>query len=141
MNYRINKILNRKIIRYLFTGALTTLVNLGVFYGLKYIFSVQRDVSNIIAVFTAILFAYVANKHFVFQSRGLGWKQTFHEFWSFLCSRLFSMLVEVFGFIFLVESLSIQEDMAKLVLQFIVFLMNYLFSRYLIFRQHKAAPP
>lgn len=70
----IDKILNlykryKEIINYLFFGGLSTIVNFGSYYVCAKIINIDEVVSSGISWFLAVLFAYVTNKLFVFESR------------------------------------------------------------------------
>lgn len=54
-----------------------------------------------VSVATAILFAYVVNKLFVFESRTPGIKALLIEFAQFVGARFLTMLIEVFGVLML----------------------------------------
>ena len=64
----------REIIRYLIVGVLTTLVSLGVYYGLTMTVldpdnGVQLQIANVVSWIAAVTFAYFANRSYVFRSR------------------------------------------------------------------------
>ena len=67
----------KEVIMYLIFGVATTLVNWIVYSLLMKTSVVNMTVSNAIAWFTAVVFAYITNKLFVFESRS--WKLT--EVW------------------------------------------------------------
>ena len=63
----------REIMRYLIVGVLTTLVSLGVYYGLTLTVldpnnGVQLQIANVISWIAAVTFAYFANRSYVFRS-------------------------------------------------------------------------
>ena len=88
---------NKDKLLYLFFGGCTTLVNLvityGLWYGLKWEqwyagkFALGTFLGNLIGIVSAILFAYVTNKKFVFASKTTGM-----NFWL----NLLSLLVAVY---------------------------------------------
>ena len=59
----------KEVIMYLIFGVATTLVNWIVYSLLMKTSVVNMTVSNAIAWFTAVVFAYITNKLFVFESR------------------------------------------------------------------------
>ena len=65
MKEQIRKLYHSEVIRYIFFGGCTTLVNLVVFYGLRKL-GMGLNISNVISIIAAILFAYVVNSLFVF---------------------------------------------------------------------------
>lgn len=120
---------------YLFFGALTTLVNLVAFYLLtEKPWQINVTVGNVISIILAILFAYVTNKIWVFNSKTEGAKELFAEFARFVGGRMSTMIIEVGG-VFLIYNVMGQSKMiAKLITQVIVIIGNYFISKFLVFR-------
>lgn len=120
---------------YLFFGVLTTLVNLVVFYLLtERPWQINVTVGNVISIILAILFAYVTNKIWVFNSRTNGAKELAAEFGRFVGGRLSTMVIEVGG-VYLIYNIMGQPKMiAKLITQVIVIIGNYFISKFLVFR-------
>ena len=124
-----------EIIRYLISGVCTKIVNIGVFTGLRYAAGLEMQVANCISIVSAILFAFVVNKKFVFDTgnRGNVWK----EFLSFSGMRVLSLAVEVFGMQFLTACLHLQDMAAKIFLQIVVIGMNYVISKFYVFKRRE----
>lgn len=128
----IKRLFHNEIIRYVFWGAMTTFVNLISFFLLASYTSLDKNICNVISIVIAILFAYVVNKHFVFQKSEN--KNAWSEFIRFIASRLFSMLIEMLGFALLYSILSIDARISKLALQVIVIVLNYFLSKFFVFQ-------
>lgn len=135
----VSSIWRSQIVRYVFFGGMTTFVNLGVYFVLRGIFFLSVTVSNIISVSSAVLFAYLVNSFFVFESRPNTWVTRGKEFIRFVSARLLTMALEVGGVWFMAEILKIGDMISKIAVQFIVLVLNYVFSRFLIFVQRDAA--
>lgn len=129
----LKKILDNAVIRYVFFGVLTTLVNLGVYYFLRLVFHIDIVTGNIISVATSIVFAFFTNSFFVFESRAHGFKEHFSEFVKFVSARISTMVIEVGGVWFMAEIIHIDDKIGKLLIQFIVLVLNYVFSKFLVF--------
>ncbi|MDD2361764.1 MAG: VanZ family protein [Oscillospiraceae bacterium] len=124
---------NRETVSYLIFGILTTLINL-VTYGVCYnIFGIHNLVSNAIAWVVAVIFAYVVNKIFVFQSHTENFKQAFREFRLFIGARVFSFTVDELGMWLLVNILAVNPGISKIGMNIIVLIINYIFSKLFIF--------
>lgn len=122
------------VLRYIFFGGCTTLVNLACFYILRRTTPIPRDIANTISVITAILFAYFVNSRFVFESRADNFKDRFNEFVKFISARLSTLIIEVGGVWLLVGVLKLNEFLIKtIVIQIIVLVLNYIFSKFLVF--------
>ena len=125
------------VIRYVFFGGCTTLVNLVCFFVLWNICHVNLNVANVISIITAIIFAYVVNSKFVFQDKCETLKDHFRPFCKFISARLVTMVIEVGGVWLLVEKMGMNGMMGKFITQFIVLALNYIFSKFFVFTTGK----
>ena len=137
MTEKMKRMLANDKMRYLIAGGCTTGVNLVAFFLLRTFTTISRNTSNAIAIAMAIAFAYFANKFFVFQSRKRGVLATCVEAVQFVGARLVSMLVEILGFAILCDTLRMPELVSKLAVQFIVLVLNYVFSKFFVFRKKR----
>ncbi len=60
------------VISYLFFGGLTTLINIGVFDWLNH--SMNYQIANVLAWLASVIFAFITNKLWVFNSKSMAWK-------------------------------------------------------------------
>lgn len=127
----------RELIVYVFFGGCTTFVNLCTYYLLRAVTDWNYNVENIISISLSILFAYFVNSRFVFQSQAQGFRQRFSELLKFISARLTTMLIEVGGVWLMVDILQMSDRLSKLMVQFVVLLLNYFFSKLLVFRKGK----
>lgn len=130
----IKKLYNDSRIRYIFFGGLTTVVNIVVFALLEGPLGIDYKISNFFSVATAICFAFVVNKLYVFQSKSKTFGDTLHEFVKFVLGRLVTMAVEVGGVPFCVEIIGQPKMIAKLETQIIVMIVNYFISKLFVFK-------
>ena len=122
--------LSRELITYLIFGVLTTLVSMATFWlACK---SVHYLIAEVISWIIAVTFAFFTNRIFVFQSRGEG---LFRQMAAFYASRLFSLGVEELGLFIMIDIAGIGEMAAKLVLQVVVVVLNYVLSKLVVFRK------
>lgn len=153
------KIVNKETVLYVVFGVLTTLVN---FVAFK-LFTMAFDklvssqlgvhISNVLAWVLAVVFAYVTNKLFVFESKSWAGRVLAKEIPSFVAARLFSLGVEELGLIIFVNLLHFDskvfriplinfdlsgEMTAKIILAVVVVILNYFFSKLVIFKNKKA---
>ncbi|MBR3490491.1 MAG: GtrA family protein [Bacilli bacterium] len=120
----------KEIINYLIVGALTTLVSIVTYY----IFRVFIDnylICTVISWIFAVSFAYVTNRIFVFHSKD---KNILTEFTSFIFSRLLSLAAEVICMFLMVDIISMNDKIAKIIVQFIVIVLNYILSKIFVFK-------
>ncbi|MCC8059421.1 MAG: GtrA family protein [Clostridiales bacterium] len=130
-----SKFVNRETIAYLITGVMTTLVD-WVSYALLRHANVDYRVATVASWAIAVLFAYVTNKFFVFRSMsvnpGLLWK----EFTAFVACRLVTGIFTLIAMMVMVDGLGIKQDfICKVVVSAISLVLNYLFSKWFIFKK------
>lgn len=120
-----------ELVRYIGSGICTTLVNIGVFYGLRTLLGVPISAANLISILTAIIFAFFVNKRFVFRAEST--KDTEKQFIRFIGMRGITFAVELFGLEWLVFVVHFPEMWAKFSIQFFVIVMNYVISKWFVF--------
>lgn len=133
---KISKILNRETILYLIFGVVTTLVNLVVFALCDELLNLPWKASNIIAWIVAVAVAFITNKIFVFESKETKIKTLLWELATFAGARVFSLLVEYVALFLLIDLLSVSELFSKVVVNVLVIIINYVFSKLIIFKKH-----
>lgn len=127
--------LKKETVKYIFIGGCTTAVNF-IFFSLLYDFlKLGLNPSNAIAIFISIIFAFFANKYFVFNSRFNSLSKTFKEFMLFISGRALTMLIEVIGVWLFVSKFSLNEYLSKLFIQIIVLILNYIISKFFVFKK------
>ena len=149
----MKKIINRETILYLVFGVLTTLVNYAVFWvGIRLFTDKYTLLINAVAFVVAAAFAYVTNKLFVFESKSWRFSVLKKEIPAFFAARIFSFGLEELGLwlskdVFRVgryalvlpvgsRSFSVGGIMiAKIILSVVVVLLNYVFSKLVIFKK------
>ena len=136
MKKLILKMYENDVIRYIFWGGCTTLVNLVSFYLMR-IAGLPLMAANIISIILAILFAYVVNSRFVFHDSCETLKDHIQPFVKFISARLVTMVIEVGGVWLLAVVMGFHDMVAKFCTQFIVLVLNYIFSKFLIFTTGK----
>ena len=131
----------KEVILYLFFGVATTVVNWIVYGALMSADTMSMTFANIMAWIAAVLFAFVTNKWFVFESKSMEKKKLLVEFGMFVGSRVVTGLIEIIGLPVLVylgmnqRLFGIEGFLAKMVVSVVVIVLNYVFSRILVFRK------
>ena len=138
IKYIFRKEFSAETARYIFIGALTTLVNVGLFRLLWNIIGIDVTVSNVTSISVSILFAYVANKLFVFRHRSNSRYELIVEFAKFVGSRLFTMAIEIGSLLVFFNILGYDAWFVKLAVQVIVIVINYIISKMIVFRSAKS---
>lgn len=138
MNW-IKKLFKNQAVRYIFFGGCTTMVNLSSYAVFRYVCGIDITIANFLAISLSILFAYVVNKLFVFESKTRGPKELLVEAGQFICMRLSTMFIEIFGVVLMCCVWGIQDMIAKLLIQVVVLILNYIFSKCFVFKEKKHA--
>ena len=124
----------RDALLYLFFGGCTTLVNIIAFYIIRK-FGVTTYVTNIIAWFLSVVFAFITNKLFVFESKNTSFKESFKECFSFFLFRVISLVFDMGIMYLLIDLLNINEMVSKVFSNIFVIIINYVFSKLFIFKK------
>lgn len=121
-------------ITYLIFGVLTTLVNFIIYFSLCAI-NIPYTISNIIAIFVSILFAYITNKIWVFKSKSANFSEILTEFFKFFSLRFVSSVIDIILLIILIDFINLTDLIAKTLTAVLVIILNYLFSKLIIFKK------
>ena len=132
----IRKIFTKEVILYGLFGVFTTIVNLVTFYILTNVLKWEENISNIIAILLAVLFAYITNKDLVFHSNAETAKEKVMQFVKFMSGRAFTMVVEWVGCLLLFLT-PIPQMISKLAMTVIVIILNFFISKFFAFKKQK----
>ncbi len=139
----------KEIILYVAFGLLTTVVSIVTYQVFEYALGAEYYlISNVFSWIFAVSFAFFTNKRYVFESKSWEAKVVKKEILGFFLARLFSLLLEEAGLFVLVDLIGLSDVsfvigyyilsgsmIAKLVMQVIVIVSNYFFSKFLIFNK------
>ena len=126
-----------ELVMYIIVGVCTMIVSLVSYYILANPLGIYYQTANIISWILAVAFAYVTNKKFVFKSRYTGLSGTVREMASFVSSRIASLLAEIISMYFFVQICHIYDNIVKLMNQVLVTVLNYIFSKFWVFRKSR----
>lgn len=141
----------KELVLYFIVGVFTTLLNFSAFYLLNLVLGENLYLlNNIIAALLAITFSYIMNKLFVFESKSFAFKTVAREMVEFYSARFLSLIIDESGMWFLVEILNFDRFsftvfgflvtgklIAKGILTVVVIILNYIFSKFVVFRKKK----
>ena len=144
------KFLNREVFMYLVFGVLTTVVSWASYARFIKILGgisnsdVRISVANVLSWIAAVLFAFITNKLWVFDSKS--WKPSvvIKELGMFVVARLATGCIEWFGVPLLVkigvdqELFGTEGMVAKIIASVLVVILNYFFSKLLIFKKKES---
>lgn len=143
----------REIIAYLFWGVMTTLVSWLSYALFELIFhsvpgqlfgvALSIQLANVLSWICAVLFAYVTNKLWVFDSKSWEASVVWPELLKFLSARAATGVLEVVGVPLLVRLgldqtlLGREGFVAKILVSVVVIVLNYVLSKLVVFRKDR----
>lgn len=128
-------------IAYIVFGVLTTVVNIVVYFLLADLLEIHYMIANVIAWIASVLFAFVTNKLFVFESKSWRGKTALVEMGNFFLARAATGVLDMVLMWLLVDVVRIEtivvsgEMLAKVVVNVLVIVINYAASKLWIFRR------
>lgn len=139
----------KEIISYLFFGVLATVVNIFCFQLFSLIFGEDLYLlNNILSWIITVAFAFVTNKLWVFESKSWQFSVIKTEIAGFTVARIFSLVLEEAGLYLLIDIVKLKNVefnvlgflitgalISKVIMQVIVVLSNYIFSKFIIFKK------
>lgn len=134
----------KEAILYLFFGGMTTLIDFAISFVLYYFWGDAIEettwllhIANGIAWAAAVIFAYVTNRIWVFESPRHGFLPIVCEFSAFAGGRVLTFLMQEGIFALCCDWLHMNEYAVKIAASVIVLVSNYVISKLLIFRKKK----
>lgn len=119
-----------KFIIYFIVGSIATLINALSYYFYRMVINTY-EINVILSWITSLLFAFYMNRKYVFKSKN----KVIKEFINFTISRLLTLFLELIFMYILVDLVKMNDMFAKLINLIIVFICNYLLSKFLVFRK------
>ena len=133
----IKKIYSRykQAINYVIVGGMTTGVSLGSYYLCVGTFldsskAIELQIANVISWICAVTFAFFTNKTFVFESKN---PHIIEEAYKFVGARVTTLLIDMLCMGLLVSAVGVNDKISKILVQIIVFVLNFLLSKFLVF--------
>lgn len=149
----MKKILKKyeEAIAYIFWGFLTTVVSWLGYSVSVFVINLLKltpeilvvTLANIISWVLAVLFAFFVNKYFVFKSKEKNTAKTLGEFAKFVFSRLLTGVFELVAVPLLVKIgldaklFGVDGMVSKIIVTVIVIILNYVISKFYIFKNKK----
>lgn len=124
---------HREGMRYLVFGGLSTVLNIIVFAICAKAMNFSTTISNTIAWIIAVLFAYITNKLYVFDSKTEKKAALIKEIILFFGARVFTLILETAFLWLVIDKLGFNEILMKIISNILVIILNYIFSKIFIF--------
>lgn len=125
---------NKETILYLIFGICTTIINIFVYGFSANILLLNTVTSTIIAWIISVIFAYITNRKFVFNSNTKNIMSILKEFISFMICRITTGLLDVGIMYLFVDKLNYNGIIIKIASNVLVIIINYIVSKLVIFK-------
>jgi len=125
-----------EIILYLIVGATTMMISVGSYAFLSKILHFHYQICNVLSWIIAVTCAYILNKIVVFKSKTKTKKELIKEIYEFVKYRIISLLGELLFMYLFVSVIHINDLIAKVIVQVLVVIANYIFSKLFIFKKN-----
>lgn len=128
-----------ELINYLIIGILTTIVSLATYYLLTLTIldannKVYLQIANIISWIACVTFAYFTNRKYVFKVKN---KSNIKEVINFYLSRISTLLIDMIIMYIFVSILKFDNRIVKLIAQVVIIILNYILSKFIVFKSSK----
>lgn len=124
----------KEFILYALFGTITFIISVGAYALFDIALGINELIANALAWVFAVSFSYVSNKKWVFKAptptKTAFWVQMF----SFFFGRVFTLIVEEVIILVFITILNYPSMWVKLVAQVVVVILNYVFSKLIVFR-------
>ena len=120
-----------ELFKYGIIGAMTTVINYVVFAVFNHYFNFSWAVANGIAWVVSVLFAFWGNRSVVFNSKN----NIAKEMISFFLLRILTLGIEYICLYLMIDVMNWDEYLAKILVNIIVILSNYVLCKFTIFKK------
>ena len=134
----IEKLLSKykNVFYYVFFGVCTTIVNVVTYYCCFNIATMTNVTATVIAWILAVLFAYITNKLWVFESRSFNKDVLIKEIPAFFGCRLATGVLDVVIMYVAVDIVNSNGTVWKIISNVLVIIINYVASKLVIFKKN-----
>lgn len=130
-----NKKLTKELVLYVIMGVLTTAVNFICYFLFEKFLS--PTISTIFAWVLSVMFAYITNCKFVFESVPDCFMGYVKQISSFFLARVISGVFDIAMTFVFIEKLHFDSLIIKIIINIIVIVFNYIASKLVIFKKKK----
>lgn len=123
----------RPVIAYIFFGVCTTCVNVGTYYVCYHVSGMSNISATVVAWVVAVLFAFVTNKLFVFDSKSLSCRVLLWELSTFYACRMLTGVFDLAIMYTAVDVCDFNPPLWKAISDLIAIVFNFIASKFLVF--------
>lgn len=125
----------KEVLLYLFFGGCAFIISIGSYAIVNVKFGVNELLANIISWILAVIFAFFTNRVWVFQSSTDSAKAFGIQFASFVGGRIVTLLIEEAIIFIFITVLGFNSILIKILAQVVVIVLNYIISKFMIFKR------
>ena len=111
------------------------MVSIGSYWLFVSVLGIDALIGNVFSWILAVLFAYVTNRKWVFNSTASSKTDILKEMLSFFAARLATLGIEELLIFIFINLLGLNSMVVKIGAQIVVLVLNYLFSKLIVFRK------
>ena len=126
---------HEQVLLYLFFGAVTTVISIGVFSLLNIALGVNEHIANLTSWVLAVLVAFLTNRTMVFETETNSAGAFLAQMITFYAGRVATLLVEELIIFVFITTLKFDSFTVKLVAQIIIIILNYVISKLFVFKK------
>lgn len=125
----------KSIILYLFFGFCSTVINIAAYFVAARMLRMNTVSATIFAWVAAVIFAFVTNKVWVFDSKSWAAKVVLYEAAAFFAARIATGVLDVAIMYVFVDRMHMNDVIIKTVSNVIVIIANYIASKMIVFKR------
>lgn len=127
----------KEILLYLFFGGCAFVISIGSYAIANVGCGVNELIANIISWILAVLFAFFTNRVWVFHSATNSERDFVKQFFSFVGGRILTLVIEEAMIFIFITVLGFNSMMIKVIAQIVVIVLNYIISKFLVFKNRE----
>ena len=120
---------------YLFFGGLSFIVSIATYALFNVEMGINELIANILSWIITVMFAFLTNRVWVFQSPTEGVNAFIRQMMVFYSGRVITLVIEEVILLVFITLLGFNSMAVKIVAQVIVILLNYVISKLVVFRE------
>lgn len=125
----------KEMLLYLFFGGLSFIVSIATYALFNVEMGINELIANILSWIITVMFAFLTNRVWVFQSPTEGVNAFIRQMMVFYSGRVITLVIEEVILLVFITLLGFNSMAVKIVAQVIVILLNYVISKLVVFRE------
>ena len=126
---------NKEVLMYLFFGGVSFVLNMVLYILLNAVLGMNELLANIFCWIVCVLFQFVTNRIWVFNSRTDTTAALLKQMTAFFGGRIFTLLAEELILLVFITWQGLNSVAVKLVAQIVVIVLNYVISKLIVFKK------